>query len=111
MVGVYTTWIKCFVMHTLTINLNIIVITNCFYCRRLFNYFFFGCFCNYFFFGCLFGLCKLFHFSISVRINGWRCGGFATWLRFASAGDVEDSAAAAPLGWSLGIGVGIIAAA
>ena len=38
-------------------------------------------------------------------------GGFATWLRFASAGDVEDSAAAAPLGWSLGIGVGIIAAA
>ena len=38
-------------------------------------------------------------------------GGVATWLRFASAGDVADSAAAAPLGWSLGIGVGIIAAA
>ena len=37
-------------------------------------------------------------------------GGVATWLRFASAGDVADSAAAAPLGWSLGIGVGIIAA-
>lgn len=47
-------------------------------------------------------------FKLRRRPGG---GGVATWLRFASAGDVEDSAAAAPLGWSLGIGVGIIAAA
>jgi len=49
-------------------------------------------------------------FSQSCGKDAGGGGGFATWLRFASAGDVEDSAAAAPLGWSLGIGVGIIAA-